>query len=346
MLLTLVLPFFADGQSLNSVLKNANITGAQIVFEKKGKQQSFNYGKNNADETTAVTAASVFQAASLSKVVLAFITLKLYDRKVLSLDTPLLHYFDYKRIKKDTNAAKITARMVLHHLSGLPNWADNPSSKSWGGSALKTKNIPGTKWSYSGEGFMFLQFTIEHLLKRSLEDIAATEVFKPLQMNSSSFTWQSKFEATGTYGHNKAGGSNGRPEFFSPSGAYSLLTTATDFTIFLQALLNGTGLSKASHQMMFNDTVTVINKASTDTAAKHIFWGLGIGIQQNEKGTAIWHWGDNEDYKCFFMAFTKTKESIVYFSNSENGLNVIDKILTSYFGKQNWWAVKWLNKAF
>jgi CubicO group peptidase (beta-lactamase class C family) len=344
--IALLLPLFVAGQSLDTLLKNATITGAQIVFEKNGKQQSFHYGKNNADEVTAVTASSVFQAASLSKVVLAYITLKLYDKKILSLDTPLLHYFDYSRIKKDSNAAKITARMVLHHQSGLPNWADNPTSKTWASSALKTKNIPGTTWSYSGEGFMFLQFAIENLLKQSLEDIAATEVFKPLQMHSTSFVWKEQFEATGTYGHNKKGEVNGRPEFFSPSGAYSLMTTAKDFTIFLQALLNGNGLTKATHQMMFNDTVSVINKAAADESFKHIFWGLGIGIQQNEKGKAIWHWGDNDDYKCFFLAFPKKKESLLYLTNSQNGLDVMDKVLTHYFGKQNWWAFDWLDKNF
>ncbi|MGC4099949.1 serine hydrolase domain-containing protein [Ferruginibacter sp.] len=347
--LFLLVPFFSNGQqkNLDSIFKNAKVTGVQLLYSDNGKQQAFNYGKQKAGEKALINSASIFQAASLSKVVLAYISLKLYDRHILSLDTPLYHYYTYERIKNDTAAQKITARMVLHHLSGLPNWAGNPLSKTWINSALKTKSTPGSNWGYSGEGFMFLQFTIQNLLKQSLQQIAQQEVFAPLQMRSSSFIWQPGFEKNAVYGHDKEEQVTGRAEFFLPAGAYSLLTTATDYTKFLQAVMNGTGLSATTYQMMLNDTVSVkpANR-SVSNAADHIFWGLGIGIQQNELGKAIWHWGDNDDFKCFFMAFPGKKQSLVYFTNSENGLKVTTQLLEHFFGKQNWWAIKWLDTDF
>ena len=93
--------------------------------------------------------------------------------------------------------------------------------------------------------------------------------------------------------------------------------------------------------------VSVKNKKTTGSeAANHIFWSLGFGIQQNELGKSIWHWGDNGDFKCFFMTIPGKKESIVYFTNSANGLDVTQKLLDHYFGKQSWWALQWLDAAF
>ncbi|NKR79981.1 serine hydrolase [Rhodococcus hoagii] len=77
-----------------------------------------------------VTSETVFEAASLTKVVASYVVLQLVDEGLLDLDTPLSEYFDYSRIAGDPAAQRITGRMVLTHTSGLPNWATGPSSPS------------------------------------------------------------------------------------------------------------------------------------------------------------------------------------------------------------------------
>jgi CubicO group peptidase (beta-lactamase class C family) len=69
-----------------------------------------------------VDTATVFEAASLSKPVFAYLALRLADRGELDLDRPLADLFDYSRFGKDERARRITARMVLSHGTGLPNW--------------------------------------------------------------------------------------------------------------------------------------------------------------------------------------------------------------------------------
>jgi CubicO group peptidase (beta-lactamase class C family) len=344
----LLAPFFSFSQeSLDSVFKNANLTGVQLVFTDNNKTQTHYYGKPNADEPGSVNGSTVFQAASLSKCVFAYIVLRLADRKIISLDTPLSHYYTYDRIKADTAAQQITARMVLQHRTGFPNWAYNPTSKEWAKSVLKTRQPPGKFFSYSGEGFMYLQLAVEHLLKQSLEKIAAQEVFIPLNMKSSSFLWQPRFNNSGAYGHNKSGEMTGRNEYFLPGAAYSLLTTAADYSIFVQALMDGRGLSPATHKQMFRDTTSILKKdSSAGEAGSHISWGPGVGIQRNELGTAIWHWGDNGDFKSFFIGFPALHKSLAYFSNNEKGLDILAAVLDYYFGKHEWWCLQWLDKEF
>ncbi len=346
--LIFLLPLYSfSQQGIDTIFSNASIAGAQIMYVDNGIQQPHYYGKPNADEPEKITGTTVFQAASLSKVVMAYITLRLLDKKLIALDTPLYRYYPYERIKKDEAAKKITARMVLQHTTGFPNWATNPISKEWAGSALSTRFTPGSSWSYSGEGFMFLQFAVEKILKKSLEKIAADEVFIPLQMRSSSFLWRPSYTDDGAYGHNKNGELTGRPEAFLPGAAYSLLTTAEDYNRFLQAVISGKGLTKTTHQLMLNDMVSVKKKdSSLSEAGSHVSWALGLGIQRNEAGTSIWHWGDNGDFKCFFMAFPATHKSLVYFTNSENGLTVLPQLLNYYFGNHTWWALQWLDRDF
>ncbi|NTS41638.1 beta-lactamase family protein [Flavisolibacter sp. BT320] len=325
-------------------MRKHGVTGTQVSFVKGGQEKQYFYGYSNADTKEKVTASTVFEAASLSKVVLAYITLRLVDRKQFSLDTPLVHYYAYERIKNDSAAQKVTARMVLHHTSGFPNWAANPLSKGWRTAPLHTGFEPGTGWAYSGEGFMFLQLAIESVLKQSLETIAAKEVFLPLQMKSSSFTWQPRFEKSGAFGHNRDGEVVERTEFFLPAGAYSLMTTAHDYQLFVQAMATGKGLSSATHQRLLRDAVPV--KATGDSSALYISWGLGVGKLKNELGTGFWHWGDNGNFKCFFLFYPATRSGIVCMTNSENGLELMKPLFTYYFGKASWWNAAWLETAF
>ena len=63
--------------------------------------------------------------------------------------------------------------MVLRHTTGLPNWGDDKSAK-----LIFT---PDSTFSYSGEGFQYLQHVVEKLTSKSLNELAEQEVFKPLQ---------------------------------------------------------------------------------------------------------------------------------------------------------------------
>ncbi|HEX2606159.1 MAG TPA: serine hydrolase domain-containing protein [Flavisolibacter sp.] len=342
----LLISGIAQAQDPQATLQAAAVTGAQLVVVKQGKTQTYVHGFANQETRQKVTDTTIFQAASLSKVVLAYITLQLADEGTLSLDTALFHYYANPRVVNDPKARTVTARMVLHHTSGFPNWASNPTQKQWATSPLATRFTPGSDWGYSGEGFMFLQAAIETLTHQSLEQLARTRVFTPLGMHHSGFIWRPAFDSSTADGHNQTGAVTGHSEFFLPAGAYSLLTTATDYSTFLMALMEGRGLSKPTRARLLSDTVSVQKKGAVNEAARHIWWTLGVGLQQNELGPALWHWGDNGDFKCFFMAFPERRESMMLLTNSVNGLQAMEPLLKLYFGPATWWSVKWLNTAF
>jgi CubicO group peptidase (beta-lactamase class C family) len=336
-LLLVVASAFSQEQKLKGFLNEYGIQGMQLVYAKGNKIDTFNIGNSSKESDKKITSNTIFEAASLSKCVFAYTVLRLYDRGIISLDTPLLHYLgSYNRFDpKDTRYAKITARMVLRHTTGLPNWGDDKGAR-----LLFT---PDSCFSYSGEGFVFLQKAVEKLTHKSLNDLAQEEVFTPFKMTNSSYVWTNKFDSVASFANNQ----RIIDQFKNANAAYSLLTTAYDYTLFLQALVAGRGLKPATHQMMFEKSSSG-NRFDHPAieANQHIGWGLGVGLQQNEQGKSIWHWGDNGDFKGLFIAFPDKQEILVYFTYNRYGLHIIPDILTTFFGKQTWWLDKWLGYGY
>ena len=328
---------------LEMLLKQENVPGIQLIYSQKGATTAYSLGRRKQGSTEAVDAGTAFQAASLGKVVLAYLTLRLCDRGILTLDTPLLTYYAYPRLQQESRAAKITARMVLAHTTGLPNWTENPLGATWNTSPLHLRYAPDSCWNYSGEGYVFLQKTLEHLTGKSFEALAQQEVFAPLQMAHSSFVWRETYAANACFGHDAAGKSTAQLQFKDPYGAFTLLSTASDYNRFLQAVLAGKGLAPATAKLL-TTSVNPANRCrvpvtSTDAA---ISWACGVGLANTSHGPAIWQWGDNGDFQGFFMAFPAEQESIVFLTNSANGLKMTDKILQLFLGPGQYQAMQWL----
>jgi len=331
-------PAYSQQQKLKVLIKEYGIPGIQLVYAKGDKVEAYNLGVMSKGSDKPVTSNTIFEAASLSKSVFSYAVLRLYDRGIISLDTPLLNYMggSYARFDaKDPRYAKITARMVLRHTTGLPNWGNDAGAK-----LIFT---PDSTFSYSGEGFLFLQRVVEKLTNKPLNDLMQQEVFTPLGMNSSGYTWIDKFDTVAAFGNSTEMVNRHKNQ----NAAYSLLTNAHDYTIFLQALIAGQGLKPETREMMFEkqSTGNWFNHKVKE-ANQHIDWGLGVGLQHNEKGKWIWHWGDNGDFKCFYIVNPENKESLVYFTYNNYGLHITTDVLNTFFGKQTWWMNQWIGYQF
>lgn len=135
-------------------------------------------------------------------------------------------------VTTDPRFAKITARMVLSHMSGLPNWAHH--------GALTFLNDPGEKWSYSGEGYVYLQHVVEAITSQSTGAFLENAVLLPLGMTHSSFTWQAAFSRRAMPGHSADGTPAPIDQFSRPVVSSTLYTTLGDYSQFLMQMLRPT----------------------------------------------------------------------------------------------------------
>ena len=84
-------------KDIPDLMKSADIPGMSVALIHNGKLVwSDVFGVANAATRQPVTAATVFEAASLSKPVFAYGVLKLVDEGRLDLDTPLNKYLGNK----------------------------------------------------------------------------------------------------------------------------------------------------------------------------------------------------------------------------------------------------------
>ena len=324
-----------------ALMKMADVPGMSIVVIRNGKAAwHSNFGVKNVKSTQPVDDDTVFEAASLSKPVFAYAVLKLVEQGKIGLDVPLTTYLPKPYIDNDPRLAQITARFVLSHRTGFPNWRGD-------GNPLTIHFSPGERFSYSGEGFVYLQRAVEQIEGRPLDDVMNTLVFTPLGMTSSSYLWRPDFDERTATGHD----SDGTPQdLWKPqeAGAASTLNiTAHDYALFVAAIVNGVGLKRATFremetpQIAVNPECTNCTEKTPKELSRTIFWGLGWGIQKNGNDVSLWHWGDNGSFKCFVVANPSRKSGVVVFTNSENGLSIAPAIVHDATGTEHL-AFRWI----
>lgn len=293
---------------------------------------------------------AVFQAASLSKVVFAYIVLKMYDNGEIDIDRPLYEYTDIDRFVDKDMAKKLTARLILMHRSGIDDWAASPSSDEWPTSPIKFTFPVDSIFGYSGEGYAFLQRAVEAIKGKDIQSIAKEYVFEPLDMPLSSYEWIPEFEGITTASVRRNGESQGVRQFPRQNVAYTLRTNAIDYTKFLKAILNGTGLKPQTHALMITPcsgpATQFPPKVRPIDEKKSIFWGLGIGIEENPHyGRVLWHWGDNGNTKALFVILPAQKKTVIYFANSGAGHEIANQVLNLFLGDKTPFDIEdWINQ--
>lgn len=338
---------------LQKIIVEAQVPLIQLESNFNGKAISCQIENPNFYDSLAIAAGdatphpAVFQAASLSKVVFAYIVMKMYSRGEIDLDTPICTYTDIDRFEDKESAALLTPRMVLTHRTGLPNWASSPSGDAWPTSTITFKFPVDSCYGYSGEGFAFLQRAVENIRGKKIDEVAKEEVFGPLGMDYTSYEWQPMYDTLTVDGYNKDGENRGKGRHPRANVGYTLRTCAADYAKFLKAILNGQGLDENAKRVFFepckeNAIRYAANHRECDNS---IAWAMGLGCEpDSELGKVMWHWGDNGSFKALFIIVPATKEYMVYFTNSNHGHDIINPVTALVIGNKEPFAINdWIN---
>ena len=165
------------------------VDGTVVLQDARGR---FTYEENSP----GVTAATVFDLASVSKVVATTaVAMLMYQRGLLTLDTKvgeLLPEFVAER-KPDDLAQEITIRHLLAHSSGLPSYieffktAQTSAELMRACEQLPLEDAPGARGYYSDPGFILLGNALERMMDAPLDTLAQREVFRSLGMDSTCY---------------------------------------------------------------------------------------------------------------------------------------------------------------
>lgn len=285
----------------DSMEKNM-VPGIAVAFFLNGKTQYRVAGLADPESGMPVTENTHFEAASLTKPVFAKVVHKLVTEGKLDLDRPLCEYVPDAAPSDDPRYKEITAKHVLSHGTGLPDWGEAP---------LPLAFTPGTSFGYSGKGYTYLQAAVEKITGRRIDDLMQTEVFNPLGMDDAAMVWTGPLNRTLARTVDAKGVTEPKRNrcqhsvAIEPNCAFSLHVTVKDYPKFVEAV------------MADEDYLKMV--LSYKNPADHgVEWGLGWGTYKE----LIWHWGDNGGFKSFVCFDPETKDGFLIHTNGFNGLEV------------------------
>lgn len=326
---------------LDVLINQARIPGVSLAQLSEARNiEKETAGVTNNDTKEPVVDSTIFQAASLSKPVFAYIVLKMVEQGLFGekgLDQPLHEICDFgpPELRQHANYKLLTPRILLSHQAGLPNWFNPGEPESYVASAK-------TRFDYSGLAYCFLNEVVEHLAKEPLDQLSR-KMFdtEPLSMNHSGFVPPpegSDALLKRAISHSADGTSDKRaPSFPSRANpAASLVTTAEDYAKFLRACLQDEFIRKH----MFNPEVSLAGKDKkamdagvAEETLGRMSWGIGMGLQTADNGDIIaFHWGDNETSRAFTAINLRTNEAVACFTNSANGPAIFQQVAEPVVG--------------
>ncbi len=309
-------------------------------------------GYAKAGETRATT-DTLFEAASLSKPVLAAAIHDLARERLIDLDEPIARHVDFT---SDPATRTVTPRHLLSHSSGLPNWRTDA------GSALVSRFKPGAAFRYSGEGFVLLGRLAEAVTGRTAAETVRSRVLAPAGMSSSTYGWRAMDDPAVAWPHDAGGdvmpdrgpeafrraqqagparpveawtqddriamakrlGKPALPIFMMPNMAAGLWTTAEDYARFLR----------------YAQRFPAINTPTIGVEG-NLKWGLGWGLEMAGTGRFAWHWGANDGVANLFVLDLNTGDGLVVLTNGAGGQRVYERAARVRF-KREFDAFTWL----
>ncbi|WP_190808722.1 serine hydrolase [Flagellimonas sp. S3867] len=283
-----------------------NIPGVSLALIKEGKVVYHKtYGVKNSVTKEPVDEKTLFEAASITKPVFAFVVLRLADRNIIDLDKPLYEYLPFEQLAKYPEYKKITARHVLIHRTGLPNWG------------IEMINEPGEKYGYSGEGFEYLKRVVVEITGKPIEQILNEELIAPNGLYHMEFSDSEALREVVSDGHVGNHPTNwGIPQ--EAGMAFSMHTEAKAFAQYALTILERKGLKPQTYSE-FLKIHTESNPEFWNYPDKAEGAGLGIFIRKTDFGDTFYHGGNNGDFKCQFEVYDKLKMGYIIYTNSDTG---------------------------
>jgi len=326
---------------VSKIMSRTHANGMAVAVVDHGKVGYVHaYGIRNA-KGDPLTTDTVMYGASLTKTVFAYTVMQLVDQGKLNLDTPIKDDLDnplpsygpdpvfpdkhgpYKDLAGDPRWEKITPRMCLTHSTGFNNfWFLEPDQK------LRIHFEPGTRYSYSGEGLILLQFVIEHGRKAQglgldVADLTNT-IFDRLGMTRTSLVWREGFAGNFAEGWNDQGQPREHDRRSKVRVAGSMDTTISDLPKFVAALVRGDGLSAASRAEMTKPLLHLtaahqfppfLPDLPVSEQRPDLYAGLGVVVFDGPQGHGFYKGGHDGQTANTMVCVEAAQRCVVILSN-------------------------------
>ena len=316
-----------------SAMAKAGAKGMALAVIDRGQPVFVrSYGARNA-KGEPLTKETVMYGASLTKMVFAYTVMQLVDEGKVDLDRtigemlpkPLPDYGNpdayghWGDLADDQRWRTITPRMLLTHSAGFANfWFVEPDEK------LRIHFEPGSRYAYSGEGIILLQFALEKGLGINLGEEMQRRVFDRFGMANTGMMWRPDFTANLADGWMADGKIEPHDERSKVRAAGSMDTSIADMAKFAAAFASGKGLSAKSRAEMLRGQLAITSRSQFPSlipeAPPAQRWpglaaGLGVVTFDGPQGRGFFKGGHNDSTGNMMVCLERRRRCVVLLAN-------------------------------
>ena len=329
-------------------MKAMNVNGVSLaVIENYEIAWAKGYGLADVASKRPVTADTLFQAGSISKPVAALAALSLVEQGKVKLDEDINSYLKSWKVPENefTREQKVTLRRILSHMAGLtgPSFQGYSAAspvptvpqildglKPANSPAVRVDLVPGTRFRYSGGGYIVAQLMMTEVTGEPFPDLMKRTVLSKAGMRQSTYENPlparfTSLAATGYKGDGEA--CEGRYYTYPEMAAAGLWTTASDLARFvIEVQKSREGRSNAIlSQKMVQEMLLPANRS----------YGLGFRIEERDGLKRFSHGGADMGFEAVVMA-TVDGRGFVVMTNSQNGGRLAGEIAMSFAAAYGW----------
>jgi len=338
--------------TLEERLANYKIPGISIAVIDSGEIKWVRgFGYKDVSTKEPVTQNTLFQAASISKVLTSIAFMKLKEKNEIDLDDDVNLYLKSWKIPSNNGwQPKVTLRQLLSHtagmtVSGFGGYSIHDSipttvqilNGEYPANSLPVKvNIfPGTRARYSGGGFIVAQLILEDKFKLPFFSVMDSLVLFPLHLKTSTFEQpdsKSKHQLNATGYVLDYQPVNGGFDIHPEMAAAGLWTNPLDLAKIIIEIQKGIqGKSDFISSKSANEMLTQQNTDATGI-------GLGFWFYQNARGDSLLftHAGGNDGFQSLFFGYKNLGKGVVVMINSSNDYELMYEVIRSIALEYNW----------
>jgi CubicO group peptidase (beta-lactamase class C family) len=308
------------------------------------------YGVLDKDSNEPVSPETIFQTGSIAKSVVAVAALHYSAQGFFDLDKDVNNYLTSWTVPVNSFMAEenVTLRRLLSHHAGvtvhgyrgysqgeaIPNLQQvldgAPPANS---PPVQVDIVPGSKFRYSGGGYMIVQQLLEDTAQTPFSVIMQNTVLEPWKMNASTFDsplpefyWTIAATGHRADGQPIPGRWHTYPEMGSGASMWSTPSDMANFAIKLMLAYQGQPDSVLSKEMAFQ-------MLSPEEE------GLGLGVYVGNDGGDLFyffHDGANDGYKSYMVAYLERGQGVIILTNGDNGDALGREILNSVSVEYGW----------
>ena len=324
--------------------------GLAVAVIDRGRVSSVQaFGHRNANGEP-LTVDTVMYGASLTKAVFAYTVMQLVEEGKVDLDRPVAEYLpkplpsygnldaygNWGDLAGDERWRQITPRILLTHSAGFRNFSwDEPDQK------LRINFAPGSRYSYSGEGIILLQFTLEQGLGLKLGDEMQRRVFDRFGMVNTSMMWRPDFARNLADGWKADGKVEPHDERSRVRAAGSMDSSIADFAKFAAGFMRGDGLKKRSRAEMLKAQLPISSRSQFPVLSPELppgeRWqglaaGLGVITFTGPQGRGFFKGGHNDSTANIWACVETRRRCVVLLSNDVRAEKAFPKLVDAILG--------------